>query len=158
MLSSIVAIFFSVALAVENLSGNNGPIEKSADLALMDIPLVLDADWTNFLFTNVGVPVVPNFVLTTPPLPTLLQVTDLYCAGDAFVITNDGFYLSATTIPLFVDCQLSTNNATLAHLVPYWSSATLLLTPLTSFNLTIIPSQSPWTAGQAAIRWITESA
>jgi hypothetical protein len=159
MLLSIVAIFFSVASAIESLSGNNGPIAKSADLALMDVPLVLDADWTNFLFTNVGVPVVPNFIFVTPiSPPTFLQVTDLYCAGDMFVVANSGAYLATTTPPLFTDCQLSTNNATLAHLVPYWSSFSILLPPLTPFNLTIIPSQSPWTAGQAAIRWITVSA
>ena len=154
--ATLFAAFVSlVAANFDGSTGRNGPVPKAVDAVLVDQTLVLDADWTNFLFTNVGVPVVPNFIVNTPATATVLQVTDLYCSGDIFVIANNGVLFSFTSVPFGVDCQLSTTNATLALEVPYWSSGTFALVPLTTYNFTIIPEQSPWSAGQAAIRWIT---
>ena len=154
--AALLATLVSLAAATfDGPAGRNGLVPKAADAVLVDQTLVRDADWTNFLFTNVGVPVVPNFIINTSVDLTLIQVTDLYCAGDIFAITNNGAPFLSTTDPLGTDCQLSTANATLASTLPYWSSFSFGLPTLTTFNITIIPLQSPWTAGTAAIRWIS---
>jgi hypothetical protein len=155
LISLFAALISFAAADIDGPASNNGGVAKSTDAALVDLPLILDGDWTNFYFTNAGVPVIPNFIIATPIYATLLEVTDLYCAGDVFTIANNGVFFATTNPAVFTDCQLSTTNATLAFEVPYWSSTSQLLLPALVYNLTIIPSLSPWSAGQAAIRWVS---
>ena len=155
----ILPTLYSLALAaLPNPVAHNGVDPKSIKVVHTDQTLVLDADWTYFLFTNVGVPITPNFVFTTPLLPPLTQLrtTDLYCAGDMFrLVNNEDGALFGTDEPFGVDCRLSTGNATLAFSQHYWSRGIIHLNASTTYNMTLYPTSSPWSAGMAAIRWVT---
>ena len=156
-ISAVLPALVSLASALLPRSAiNNGVEEKSMLVVNADQTLILDADWTNFTFTNVDVPVSPNFNFFTSPAISGLFVTDLYCAGDTFAIYNNGTFLMETSSPLFgADCQLRTANASLAFSQNYWSSATVPLASGFSYNITIVPTASPWSAGVAAIRWVS---
>jgi hypothetical protein len=93
----------------------------------------------NFLFINVGV---PNLI--TLALVTCFQVADLSCAENVLAIINNDIFFIATNPAAFTACQLSTDDATLAFELPYWSNIILLLASLFPFNFIIIPLQSPW--------------
>jgi hypothetical protein len=154
----ISALLFLTSVISSSPVNHNRVGLKSIQQSHTDQSLTLDADWTHFLFTNVGVPVSPNFVLTAPILPpsTQLQIVDLFCSGDVFHVFNNGSELFGTIYPPYgVDCQLSTDDATLAFSQEYWSKSVHDIDLGATYNLTVYPTASPWSAGQAAIRWIS---
>jgi hypothetical protein len=158
LLTITLALYSLASVILPSSVAHNGSDLKSTKVTRNDQALILDADWTYFVFTNVDVAVSPNFIVTTSTLPLLsqLQIVDLYCDGDVFQIFNNGDELLLTTSePYGTDCKLHTSNATLAFSQHYWSKGILHLNTSTAYNMTLYPTASPWTAGKAAIRWIT---
>ena len=157
---TIIPALLSLTLATLPIPipiAHNGADSKSIKVVHTDQTLVLDADWTYFLFTNVGVPVTPNFIIPPSghPIDSQIQVVDLFCAGDIFQLFNNGSeLLSSISPPYAVDCQLSTDDPNLAISQEYWSRLLTDVYPDTSYNLTIYATASPWSAGKAAIRWV----
>ena len=152
------ALLSLVVAVLPGLATKNGVNVKSVTAARGDFDLVLDDDWTYFLFTNVGVPVGTNFIAQTAfnQTNTGIELVDLFCSGDRFAVLNNGSLAVITSPPTFgTDCTLSTANATLALSQPYWSKGRFGLAADTMNNITVVPTASPWTAGMAAIRWMS---
>ena len=152
---------FFVAAVLANLNGLAGFNGRADTPMIEDVTLELDADWYLFPFTNVGVPVPINFIVNTPFTPlTIIQLTDLYCIGDRFVLSSTGgplfVPLPTTVVTPDLECTISTNNATLAYLSTLWSHAgATLAVPGAQYNFTVTPLVSPFSAGVAAIRFAT---
>lgn len=108
--------------------------------------------WRLFRFTNVGAPALTRyeFVALTP---FNIEITDIYCTGDIFLVFNSGVPLGQTSIPeVAPTCLNTTSDPEVALANPAYSSGSGPL-PSGYYNLTITAVVSPWTAGSGAIRF-----
>lgn len=111
--------------------------------------LVPDNQWKVFYFTNAGAPALTRYEFSIGIL-CFLEVADIYCAGDSFGIFSYSSLL-ATTPPVNATCSAFTVDPNVAVANPAFSSHQVILAPGPQ-NISIVPVESPFTAGRAAIR------
>lgn len=151
-------LVISLALIISMVVGNaqlNGLDKPETTFPVIE--LEKDLRWTFFSF---GLSM--NFVNTRFEFSTqetlCLELTDLHCSGDQFVIFDKRRRLINTSAPQKASCAHKGLQATIPDVAlesETYSSVRHLL-PKGTHNITIYTTQSPYGGGQAAIRLIDQ--
>lgn len=155
---AIAATLFIRLISANDAENYNNGFDKVAISPPVD-SLSPDALWKYFQFTNPGAFALTRYEFILPsvdgnnqPFPgAILQVVDLFCKGDAYIVADNGNIIGQTSLSLPIDCTNSTEDPNAALLGGGWATVGVYLGP-GSHNITIQMTRSPWTAGTAAIR------
>jgi hypothetical protein len=85
------------------------------------------------------------------PAETWLRLTDMFCAGDEFAVSDNGTPLRPTAPATASTCATFTSSPTRAEVGDAWSSGGWLL-PAGRHTLTVTVSKSPYGGGSAFVR------
>ncbi len=115
------------------------------------IALTVGAGWTSFGFAEVGTTAGPLTFTTTGP--SLLKITDAYCAGDRFRVYDNGQLLGETSAARLTACTFTgrTNDPAEADAVWAYSHGAFAL-PAGAHSITIQTLASPFGPGGAFVR------
>lgn len=124
-------------------------VEKDATVS--NIPLTLGGGWYKFVFGEPSVAAPYNFIIKGGLHQyTAITIADGYCPGDGFDVLVNGTYLLTTPRVPAVKCNEMISDPDEAFLDSRFSSTKFMLSG--SFNLTIVPIDSPYLRGTAFIR------
>lgn len=144
LLLALSALGFTVASRYD--SKNNG---FGTEQNMMEKQVNAIFPWSIFSFTNVGYHTNVSLPLALA-VPYCVRVTDLYCTGDMFAVYYGGIFQFNTSIPAGINCTNPFTDPDAAFFSPGISHGQGLVLGLPVANLTIIPIQSPYTAGLGA--------
>lgn len=152
MLTFLTLIISLLSLLHANGSPeDNGAPQKGPVLQIAE-PLVIGHPWKYFVFTNTGSYSNKRYEFTLSTI-AYLEITDLFCKGDAFGIFDHSSLL-ATTPLVPVTCNSPTSDPDVAYPDASYSSWRVLLGS-GNHNISIVVVNSPYSAGTGAIRLAT---
>ena len=152
ILVGVLAVHFVQCSWLELM--NTGGIPRS--VVFPEVATPTPDEWIRFMFTAAGTPARPRFLFTVNRTCTL-QLVDLNCAGDRFVLHEAQGLLgkpikSTPTIGDECDTVKSDPNEAFDDPGQRWSRATSELVAGQQYNITILVDASPLRAGIGAVR------
>jgi len=142
-------------LALANVANPEKPMVYTAKLptSLQSAPLLRiqpgDGHWWSFEFGETGSAASRTFVFESA-VTTKVLVTDVFCAGDAFMLANNNVELGSTlTVP--TSCYTNTPDPSVAANNIGWSHGEFFLSP-GQHSISIWAIRSPFGAGTGAIK------
>jgi hypothetical protein len=153
LLSLAVAAGLVVSLVTPATARSSADLERNGGSArslatAAPVPLRVNSGWSELLFGAVGSTVDLNLFA---PTQTWLRLTDMFCAGDEFRVSDNGTPLRPTAPATASTCEAFTASPTRAEVGDAWSSGGWLL-PAGRHTITIAPSRSPFGGGAAFVR------
>ena len=125
--------------------------ERQPDKCPNDIAILQpDAQWHRFVFGKAGSTVTLKFVANLRA-PALLDITDLFCPGDAFRVLDNGKNLGRTPLKRADGCKVKTSNPDVAFESDTWSHRSFELGK-GKHVIEIKVIRSPYCGGAGAIR------
>jgi len=76
----------------------------SVGVASADTAVTVDSGWHGFVAFGPGVPSASPFTFTSTS-PVLVTVTDVFCLGDRYTVSDGSTTLGTTSVPLPFDCN-----------------------------------------------------
>jgi hypothetical protein len=134
------------ATSTPDVERNGGSARRTAAAAPQ--PLMVNTGWKEVLFGPVGSTVTLDL---SAPAETWLRLTDMFCAGDEFRVSDNGMSLRPTAPATASTCGAFTSSPTRAEVGDAWSSGGWLL-PAGRHTITVSPSRSPFGGGSAFVR------
>ncbi len=150
------------ALGRDNLGGANwGTTPMDLQKAQLDTTYVVlvNNTWTPFFFDNVGSWASPQFQITVTNSTAFTNIAwvDTFCAGDAFTayfFSNQApnISLNGRTPSGVASCTNFTLNPNVAVSAPAFTWGSLSTVTTGTYNITLVPRISPYSAGRGYIR------
>lgn len=148
-ISTILLIILSLALSQAQIfsNGHEAATDRLIETSIKPVPILVDAGWQLFLFTNGGARMIFHI---SSPQPTILRITDAYCPGDSFAVYESKALLGVTPMPT-ATCEHFTTDPHVAFNSTAWSHGEFRLDP-GDRHIGVLVMTSPHTAGKAFIR------
>lgn len=155
---NLPSIFLGLLTAISALPTDsleslyNGYVGEKNDRLVRreQVGLLVDGGWYPFQFGSVNTTAKDAFVFKTSG-PSVLKITDNFCAGDAFYVFDNGVYIGRTSHVMANSCRTNTTNPEVAWNDPSFSHGSFTLEPgMHKIQFTV--AESPFMAGGANLR------